>query len=144
MIRGVHPGSDPLDPDLDFYPSRMPDPGVKKAPDPGSRIRNTPWKCCGSGRMSSGSGSCLSLFNMVEAVWYVPTELDYCVTKVGSGKSIPDPDPDVTQIKKFLVWIWSRPKVKSSGIRIHSTRQEKFLKTCKLPCSKSVKYNSGN
>jgi hypothetical protein len=27
------------DPDADFYPSRIPDPGVKKAPDPGSRIR---------------------------------------------------------------------------------------------------------
>ncbi len=25
-----------LDPDLDFYPSRIPDPGVKKAPDPRS------------------------------------------------------------------------------------------------------------
>ncbi len=24
------------DPDLDFYPSRIPDPGVKMAPDPGS------------------------------------------------------------------------------------------------------------
>jgi hypothetical protein len=24
------------DPDADFYPSRIPDPGVKKAPDPGS------------------------------------------------------------------------------------------------------------
>jgi hypothetical protein len=24
------------DPDLDFYPYRIPDPGVKKAPDPGS------------------------------------------------------------------------------------------------------------
>jgi hypothetical protein len=24
------------DPDLTFYPSRIPDPGVKKAPDPGS------------------------------------------------------------------------------------------------------------
>jgi hypothetical protein len=24
------------DPDLDFYPSWIPDPGVKKAPDPGS------------------------------------------------------------------------------------------------------------
>jgi hypothetical protein len=24
---------------LTFYPSRIPDPGVKKAPDPGSRIR---------------------------------------------------------------------------------------------------------
>jgi hypothetical protein len=31
------------DPDPYFYPSRIPDPGVKKAPDPGSRIgiRNT-------------------------------------------------------------------------------------------------------
>jgi hypothetical protein len=29
------PDSDP-DPDLDFYPSLIPDPGVKKAPDPGS------------------------------------------------------------------------------------------------------------
>ncbi len=44
--------SDPvfiLDPDtgpgiLIFYRSRIPDPGVKKAPDPGSRIRNTAWK----------------------------------------------------------------------------------------------------
>ncbi len=27
------------DPDADFYPSRIPDPGVKKALDPGSRIR---------------------------------------------------------------------------------------------------------
>jgi hypothetical protein len=27
------------DPDADFLPSRIPDPGVKKAPDPGSRIR---------------------------------------------------------------------------------------------------------
>jgi hypothetical protein len=26
---------------LTFYPSRIPDPGVKKAPNPGSRIRNT-------------------------------------------------------------------------------------------------------
>ncbi len=27
------------DPDTDFLPSRIPDPGVKKAPNPGSRIR---------------------------------------------------------------------------------------------------------
>ena len=26
-------------PDTDFLPSRIPDPGVKKAPNPGSRIR---------------------------------------------------------------------------------------------------------
>jgi hypothetical protein len=36
MIRVVHPGSRIPDPDADFYPSRIPDPGVKKAPDPGS------------------------------------------------------------------------------------------------------------
>jgi hypothetical protein len=37
---------------LTFYPSRIPDPGVKKAPDPGSRIRirNTAHHC------SSGKG----------------------------------------------------------------------------------------
>jgi hypothetical protein len=29
------------DPDADFLPSRIPDPGIKKAPNPGSRIRNT-------------------------------------------------------------------------------------------------------
>ncbi len=29
------------DPDANFLPSRIPDPGVKKAPNPGSRIRNT-------------------------------------------------------------------------------------------------------
>ncbi len=46
MIRVVHPGSripDPgfriPDPDADFLPSRIPDPGVKKVPNPGSRIR---------------------------------------------------------------------------------------------------------
>jgi hypothetical protein len=37
MIRFVHPGSRIRM--LTFYPSRIPDPGVKKAPDPGSRIR---------------------------------------------------------------------------------------------------------
>jgi hypothetical protein len=37
MIRVVHPGS--WIRMLTFYPSRIPDPGVKKAPDPGSRIR---------------------------------------------------------------------------------------------------------
>ena len=49
MIRNVHPGSWIRDTDLDFYPQRIPDPGVKKAPDPrsrcqkgtGSRIRKT-------------------------------------------------------------------------------------------------------
>ncbi len=35
MIRDVHPGSRIRN--LIFYPSRGPDPGVKKAPDPGSR-----------------------------------------------------------------------------------------------------------
>jgi hypothetical protein len=39
MIRIVHPGSRIRM--LTFYPSRIPDPGVKKAPDLGSRIRNT-------------------------------------------------------------------------------------------------------
>jgi hypothetical protein len=39
MIRVVHPGSRIPDPDADFLPSRIPDPGVKKAPNPGSRIR---------------------------------------------------------------------------------------------------------
>ncbi len=36
MIRVLHPGSRIRM--LTFYPSRIPDPGVKKAPDPGSRI----------------------------------------------------------------------------------------------------------
>jgi hypothetical protein len=39
MIRVVHPGSRIPDPDADFLPSRIPDPGVKKTPNPGSRIR---------------------------------------------------------------------------------------------------------
>ncbi len=34
MIRGVHPGSRIRM--VTFYPSRIPDSGVKKAPDPGS------------------------------------------------------------------------------------------------------------
>ncbi len=29
------------DPDTDFYPARIPDPGVNKGPEHGSRIRNT-------------------------------------------------------------------------------------------------------
>jgi hypothetical protein len=38
MIRVVHPGCRIPDPDADFFPSRIPDPGVKKhpIPDPGS------------------------------------------------------------------------------------------------------------
>ncbi len=36
MIRVVHPGFWIPDPDADFLPSRIPDPGVKKAPNPGS------------------------------------------------------------------------------------------------------------
>jgi hypothetical protein len=38
MSRVVHPGSRIPDPDADFLPSRIPDPGVKKhpIPDPGS------------------------------------------------------------------------------------------------------------
>ncbi len=41
MIRVVHPGSRIPDPDADFFPSRIPDPGSRgqKAPNPGSRIR---------------------------------------------------------------------------------------------------------
>jgi hypothetical protein len=39
MIRVVHPGSRIPDPDADFLTSRIPDPGVKKVPNPGSRIR---------------------------------------------------------------------------------------------------------
>jgi hypothetical protein len=39
MIRVVHPGSRIPDPDADFLPARIPDPGVKKVPNPGSRIR---------------------------------------------------------------------------------------------------------
>ncbi len=31
------------DPDIDFEPSRILDPGVKKAPDPGSRGQNGTW-----------------------------------------------------------------------------------------------------
>jgi hypothetical protein len=38
MIRDVHPGSRIQM--LTFYPSRTPDPGVKKAPDPGSGSAN--------------------------------------------------------------------------------------------------------
>ncbi len=43
MIRVFHPRSGSWIWILNFYPSRIPDPGVKKAPDPGSliRIRNT-------------------------------------------------------------------------------------------------------
>jgi hypothetical protein len=36
MIRDVHPGSGSRIRILTFYPSQIPDPGVKKAPDPGS------------------------------------------------------------------------------------------------------------
>jgi hypothetical protein len=48
MIRVVHPGFGSRILILTFYPSRIPDPGVKKAPDPGSRIRirNTPLRSC--------------------------------------------------------------------------------------------------
>jgi hypothetical protein len=38
-IRVVHPRSRVPDPDADFFPSSIPDPGVKKLPILGSRIR---------------------------------------------------------------------------------------------------------
>jgi len=41
MIRVVHPGSRIRM--LTFYPSRIPDPGVKKAPDPGSGSATLDW-----------------------------------------------------------------------------------------------------
>jgi hypothetical protein len=41
MIRIVHPGSGFRIRILTLYPSRIPDPGVKKALGPGYRIRNT-------------------------------------------------------------------------------------------------------
>ncbi len=43
------------DPDADFYPSRIPDPGVKKAPDPGSGFA-TLTKYYGSGRPNNSRG----------------------------------------------------------------------------------------
>jgi hypothetical protein len=63
-------------PDPDFYPSRIPDPGVKKAPDPGSgsatllsddgrsgtyisKLKSLDNQCCGSGSIIYGSGSFL-------------------------------------------------------------------------------------
>jgi hypothetical protein len=36
LIRDVYPGSESRIRILIFYPSRIPDPGVKKAPDPGA------------------------------------------------------------------------------------------------------------
>jgi hypothetical protein len=50
------------DPDADFLPSRIPDPGVKKAPNPGSatlnkRERKYENQCCGSVTFWYGSGS---------------------------------------------------------------------------------------
>jgi hypothetical protein len=48
MIRVVHPGSQIPDPDADLLLSQILDPGVKKAPNPGSqiRIRNTAALSC--------------------------------------------------------------------------------------------------
>jgi hypothetical protein len=59
MIRVVHPG-------LSRYPSRIPDLGVKKAPDPGS----------GSATLGSGQRISLSQFELrsqivdLHMVWY--------------------------------------------------------------------------
>jgi hypothetical protein len=39
MIQVIHPRSRIPDPDADFLPSWIPDPGVKNALNPGSRIR---------------------------------------------------------------------------------------------------------
>jgi len=49
------------DPDADFFPSRIPDPGVKKTPNPGFRIRirNTGFSLRGHSRTyPSGGGVC--------------------------------------------------------------------------------------
>jgi hypothetical protein len=41
MIRAVHPGSGSRIRILIFYPSRIPDPGIKKPPDPGSATQGS-------------------------------------------------------------------------------------------------------
>jgi hypothetical protein len=50
------PGCSPLIRILIFYPSQIPDPGVKKAPDPGSRIRNTGRKKLLGSSVTTSSG----------------------------------------------------------------------------------------
>jgi hypothetical protein len=52
MIRVVHSGSGIRT----LYPSRIPDPGVKKAPDPGSATLAAvfaPWSCCRTSRAAA-------------------------------------------------------------------------------------------
>jgi hypothetical protein len=58
MIRAVHPGSG-----LFFYPSRIPDPGVKKAPDP------DPQHCTGTFVMQVKVLGTLAMVDDGEADW---------------------------------------------------------------------------
>ncbi len=50
------------DPDFDFYPSRIPGPGVKKAPDPGYGSATLPAGHRDRERLRRGLGGCSGIF----------------------------------------------------------------------------------
>jgi hypothetical protein len=71
MIRVVHPGSRIRM--LTFYPSRIPDPGVKKAPDLGSAtlISASASTCCSTSNMGFFARSLLVLYKLGIGTWYL-------------------------------------------------------------------------
>ncbi len=78
MIWVVHPGSRIRM--LTFYPSRIPDPGVKKAPDPGSRIRirNTVSKGRNNRDFSFRDTSSWCACRADQPFWYMIHETVFC------------------------------------------------------------------
>jgi hypothetical protein len=73
MIQDVYPGSG----FLLFYPFQIPDPEVKKAPDPGPRIRIRNTGFYGSNRRSLLSEFKLWLFNIFETFFAI--NVNFCV-----------------------------------------------------------------
>jgi hypothetical protein len=101
MILVVHPGSRIRMPT--FYPSRIPDPGVKKAPDPGS-----------------GSATLVFLYNLKRRlILFFTTLTGISLFKYGYKT--------VLRIRDVLVWYISDPvfspsQIQSPGSRIQQTK----------------------
>jgi hypothetical protein len=123
MIRVVHHGSRIRI--MTFYPSRIPDPGVKKAPDPGSRIRNTdrkPYKVYrygGDGTVYKMYWKNVSYRIYVKCIQRIFICTHYCIVP---GSLVPaEQEPETGKCSYFL-------RTKCDNPRFRSLRRKKINK----------------